>query len=155
MAELADALDLGSSEAIRVGSTPTTRTTSEKLGGVPGLRPVYRPEFFFLFRVDPLRWVRRGFLFRWCTGAFIGSETNAVFRCRKGGAAERFSFGAYAEAVERSLCRRRPSFSSFQNSNHFVGLLFCYSFGGVPGAFHRQRNQRSVSMPKRRRSAAI
>ena len=102
-----------------MGSNPVSRTTSEKLGGVPGLRPVYRPEFFFLFRVDPLRWVRRGFLFRWCTGAFIGSETNAVFRCRKGGAAERFSFGAYAEAVERSLCRRRPSFSSFQNSNHF------------------------------------
>ena len=30
MAELADAQDLGSCEAIRVGSTPTTRTTSEQ-----------------------------------------------------------------------------------------------------------------------------
>ena len=30
MAELADAQDLGSCEAIRVGSTPTTRTKSER-----------------------------------------------------------------------------------------------------------------------------
>ena len=30
MAELADAQDLGSCEAIRVGSTPTTRTTPEQ-----------------------------------------------------------------------------------------------------------------------------
>ena len=30
MAELADAQDLGSCEAIRVGSTPTTRTKSEQ-----------------------------------------------------------------------------------------------------------------------------
>ena len=30
MAELADAQDLGSCEAIRVGSTPTTRTKKER-----------------------------------------------------------------------------------------------------------------------------
>ncbi len=35
MAELADAQDLGSCEAIRVGSTPTTRTSSETPNTVP------------------------------------------------------------------------------------------------------------------------
>ena len=55
MAELADAQDLGSCEAIRVGSTPTARTTS----GQSALRSVSLP---LLSKPDPLK-LGSGFVF--------------------------------------------------------------------------------------------
>ena len=61
MAELADALDLGSSGAIRVGSTPTTRTTSEQ-ALYRLLRLFYKSQsaltpLLLLSKSQPLRWV--------------------------------------------------------------------------------------------------
>ena len=44
MAELADALDLGSSGVIRVGSTPTTRTNKN------GLESLFSRPFIFVYR---------------------------------------------------------------------------------------------------------
>ena len=46
MAELADAQDLGSCEAIRVGSTPTTRTKGPWNLVIPGAFSIKNPEPF-------------------------------------------------------------------------------------------------------------
>ena len=59
MAELADAQDLGSCEAIRVGSTPTTRTKKKGTTFVVS---------FFLVAVNDFH--ARGRQSRSCAGAF-------------------------------------------------------------------------------------
>ena len=61
MAELADAQDLGSCEAIRVGSTPATRTKSEQ-ALYRLLRLFYKSQsaltpLLILSKSQPLRWV--------------------------------------------------------------------------------------------------
>ena len=48
MAELADALDLGSSEAIRVGSSPTTRTKNHGRFECVEVVPLIQTDHLFL-----------------------------------------------------------------------------------------------------------
>ncbi len=98
MAELADAQDLGSCEAIRVGSTPTTRTTSERTS-YRSLRPFVKGQSSFipsllLSKCDSLR---RGRIL------FFGKRRfKRLLKREEDAPTGRPLFFAYNEGVERA-----------------------------------------------------